>query len=202
MKSLPSLAFDIVGMAASAGGLRALSVVLAGLPRNFPVPIVVLQHLIPQQPSLLVMILSRRILLPVKLAEEGEWPEAGVVYVAPPDRHLTVNTECSFALTQTAPVHFVRPAADVLFKSLAVSYDAHVIAVVLSGTGFDGQAGVQAVKKAGGFVIAQDKDSADFFGMPEAAIGTGCVDRVLPLSAIPGALVNLVMAGTDAGTTK
>jgi len=99
------------------------------------------------------------------------------------------------SLTQTELVHFVRPSADLLFDSLAGSYKERVIAVVLSGTGSDGSMGVRAVKKMGGTVITQDQ-TAEFFGMPAAAIETGDVDFVLPLDEIPGAIESLVSSRT------
>ena len=91
-------------------------------------------------------------------------------------------------------VHFVRPSADLLFDSAAASYKAGVIAVVLTGSGEDGATGVEAVKKMGGTVLAQDEASSEFFGMPGSAIATGAVDFVLPLDEIPGALVTLTGA--------
>jgi two-component system chemotaxis response regulator CheB len=92
-------------------------------------------------------------------------------------------------------VHFVRPSADLLFESVAASYRSRAIAVVLSGSGSDGSMGVGAIKKMGGQVIAQDEQSAEFFGMPGAAIQTGNVDLTLPLAEIPQALIHLVGKG-------
>ena len=87
----------------------------------------------------------------------------------------------------------MRPSADLLFDSTAASYKERAIAVVLTGTGNDGVMGVQAIKKMGGTVIAQDRESSEFFGMPSAAIGTGSVDFILPLSEIAPALISLVI---------
>ena len=188
-------AFDIVALAASAGGLTALSRVLAALPANFPAVIVVVQHLDPRHRSLMADILSRRTPLQVKQAEEGEQVSAATVYIAPPNRHLLVNSDGTLSLTQSELVHFLRPSADLLFESVAASYRERAIAVVLTGTGSDGAMGVQAIKKMGGTVIAQDEDSAEFFGMPSAAIHSGSVDFVLPLDEIPTALVTLVIKG-------
>jgi two-component system chemotaxis response regulator CheB len=193
----PSSGPFIVAVASSAGGLRALTSMLSPLPGNFPASIVVVQHLDPHRPSLLVPILKRRVRLSVQTAEEGERPRAGVVYVAPPDWHVLLNSDSSFRLTQTEPVHFVRPSADVLFASLAAVFQTRVIAVVLTGTGRDGEEGVKAISKAGGTVIAQDEGSSEFFGMPGTAIRTGCVDLVLSLVDIPAALLNLVARGAD-----
>jgi two-component system, chemotaxis family, protein-glutamate methylesterase/glutaminase len=187
-----SATFDVVAMAASAGGLAALNRVLGELPGDFPAAIVVVQHLDPRHPSMMAEILSRRARLQVKQAVEGDLVRPGMVYIAPPDRHLLVNPG-TLSLSQTELVHFVRPSADLLFESVAASYRERALAVVLTGTGADGSMGVQAVKKMGGTVIAQDESSSDFFGMPGGAIQTGCVDYILPLTAIARTLLGLVV---------
>lgn len=140
-------------------------------------------------------ILSRRTALKVKEAREGEHLEIGTTYIAPPNRHLLVNSDRTLSLTQSELVHFVRPSADLLFESVAASYKERAIAVVLSGTGSDGSMGVRAIKKMGGTVIVQDEKSSEFFGMPGAAVQTGCVDFILPLDEIAAALVTLVVKG-------
>jgi two-component system chemotaxis response regulator CheB len=188
-------AFDVVALAASAGGLTALSSVLADLPAGFPAGILVVQHLDPRHRSLMADILSRRTHLEVKQAEEGDRLAGGRVYIAPPNRHLLLNGDGSLSLTQTELVHFVRPSADLLFESVAASYKDRSIAVVLSGSGGDGSMGVKAIKKMGGTVLAQDQRTSEFFGMPGAAIDSGSVDFVLPLEEIAPALVTLVMKG-------
>ncbi len=186
-------AFDIVAFAASAGGLNALAEVLSTLPAEFTAAIAVVQHLAPQHRSLMADILSRRTTLKVKQAQEGEPLIPGTVYIAPPDHHLLVNGDGTLSLSQSELVHFLRPSADLLFESMASSYKDRAIAVVLTGTGSDGAMGVEAVKKMGGTVIAQDEATAEFTGMPTAAFETGDVDLVLPLQEISKALVNLVM---------
>jgi len=188
-------AFAIVALAASAGGLTALSRVLAALPASFPAPLVVVQHLDPRHRSLMAEILSRRTPLRVKQAEDGEQVGPATVYIAPPNRHLLVNSDGTLSLTQSQLVHFLRPSADLLFESVAASYGERAIAVVLTGTGNDGALGVKAIKKMEGTVIAQDEATAEFFGMPGAAIRSGSVDFVLPLDEIAMALVTLVMKG-------
>jgi two-component system chemotaxis response regulator CheB len=191
----PNIAFDVVALAASAGGLSALSRLLAALPAEFPAALVVVQHLDPRHRSLMADILNRRTSLKVKQAEEGDRLSSGTVYIAPPNRHLLVNPDGTLSLTQSELVHFVRPSADLLFESVAASYKERAIAVVLTGTGSDGAMGVQAIKKMRGTVIAQNEETAEFFGMPGAAIQSGSVDFVLPLDEIPAALMTLVMQG-------
>lgn len=188
-------AFDVVAIAASAGGLNALGLVLSGLPEPFPAAVLVVQHLDPRHPSFMADILKRRTALQVKEAEEGERLRLGTVFIAPPNRHLLVNPDGTIALTQTELVHFVRPSADLMFESVAAVFRDRAIAVVLSGTGSDGSMGIGAIKKMGGTVIAQDEKSSEFFGMPGAAIQTGNVDFTLALAEIPAALIQLVAKG-------
>ena len=187
-------------MAASAGGLTALSDVLSALPQDFPASIVVVQHLDPRHRSLMAEILDRRTKLKVKQAIEGESLQAGAVYIAPPNRHMLINQDATVSLTQSELVHFVRPSADLLFESVAASFKERAICVILTGTGSDGSMGVKAIKKMGGTVVAQDKTTSEFFGMPGAAIETGSVDFVLPLCEIASALVTLVMKNEAEGT--
>jgi two-component system chemotaxis response regulator CheB len=182
---------QVVALAASAGGLPALTEILVALPAGFPAPVLIVQHLDPLHRSWLAEILARRTLLRVIQAKGGERLAAGMVYIAPPGHHLLVSREGELALSDTGRIHFVRPSADVLFTSLAESWGSGAIAVVLTGTGSDGADGVRAVKSRGGTVIVQDEASARFAGMPHAAIHTGTADRVLPLGAIAAALIDL-----------
>jgi two-component system chemotaxis response regulator CheB len=184
--------FEIVALAASAGGLNALTHVLHALPSDFPAAIVVVQHLDPRHRSLMADILGRRTGLKVKEAAQGDHVAPGTVMIAPPNNHLLVNQDGSLTLTQTELVHFVRPSADLLFESTAAAYRERAIAVVLSGSGSDGAMGVKAIKKMGGTVIVQDQQSSEFGGMPEAARQTGLVDFVLPLHEIAPALQTLL----------
>jgi two-component system, chemotaxis family, protein-glutamate methylesterase/glutaminase len=191
--------YDVVVIAASAGGLQAISRVLAPLPRGFAAAVLVVQHLDPFRESFLADILARCTEMAVKQAEDGERILPGVVYVAPPDHHLLVTPQGTVSLTHTDFVHFLRPSADLLFDSVAARYKTKVIAVALSGTGSDGAVGVRAIKSRGGLVIAQDEHTSQFFGMPRAAIATGCADRVLPLERIGEVLRQLVGERRDEG---
>ncbi len=182
----------IVVMVASAGGLKALNSILSNLPPDFPAPIAIVQHLDPHYPSQIAKILNRHSFLTVKEAEAGDKLQPGMVYIAPPDHHLLVNTDATLSLSQEQRVCHVRPAGDLLFQSAAASFQQWAIAVVLTGMDSDGAAGVQTIKKMGGTVIAQDEATSDFFAMPQAAIKTGVVDIVLPLKAIANTLVHLI----------
>ena len=184
--------FEIVALAASAGGLKALSELLAGLPADFPAALVVVQHLDPRHRSLMAEILGRRTALKVRQAADDERVQPGSVFIAPPDRHLLVNPDGLLTLTRTELVHFSRPSADLLLESVAASYRSRAIAVILSGSGSDGAMGARAIKKTGGTLIVQDPVTAEFAGMPGAARQTGLADFVLPLEEIAGALQTLL----------
>jgi len=185
-------AFDIVAIASSAGGVTALSELLAELPSSFPSTILIVQHLSPNYVSHLAEILARKAQLPVKPAENGEKARPGTIYVAPPDQHLLISADRTLSLTHTELVHFLRPSADVLFKSIAAAYGKRAIAVVLTGTGKDGAMGVKAIHQTGGKVIVQDPQTAEFNAMPKNAIATGSVDFILPLPEIAEKLIFLV----------
>ena len=184
----------MVGLAASAGGLSALTAVLQHLGPDFPAGVLIVQHLDPRHRSLMADILNRRSELPVSEAKEVDQVHPGHAFVAPPNRHLLVNPDGRLDLTETELVHFVRPSADLLFESMAASFRERAIAVILTGTGSDGAMGARAVKQMGGTVIVQDA-AAEFSGMPSAAIETGAVDFVLPLDEIGEAVRSLVVGG-------
>ncbi|MET7384759.1 chemotaxis protein CheB [Streptomyces sp. NPDC005529] len=184
--------YAVVAVASSAGGIYALIELLGGLGADFPVPVLVVQHLDRRHRTVIADVLSRRTELAVKLAEADERIEAGTVYIAPPDRHLLAGPEGVLSLSNSELVHFVRPSADLLFESVAGAYGERAIVCVLTGSGGDGAMGVDAVKSRGGTVIAQDPASAQFRGMPDAAVATGAVDFVLPLAEISELIRGLV----------
>lgn len=141
---------------------------------------------------MLANVINRASSLPVKTAEEGESIRSGNVYLAPPNFHLQITNEKTVHLSSTERIAYQRPSADVLFKSMADAYDGRLVAIVLTGMGSDGSAGIQAVKEAGGYVIAQDELTSAFFSMPRSAIQTGDVDEILPLNSISRHLVSIV----------
>lgn len=187
--------YAVVAVASSAGGIYALIEFLGGLGADFPLPVLIVQHLDRRHRTVIADVLSRRTQLAVKLAEAGERIKPGTVYIAPPDRHLLAGPKGVLSLSDSELVHFVRPSADLLFESLAGAYGDRALVCVLTGSGTDGAMGVDAVKSRGGTVIAQDPASAQFRGMPEAAVATGAVDFVVPLAEISGLIRGLV--GSD-----
>jgi two-component system chemotaxis response regulator CheB len=188
--------YEVVAIASSAGGVIALSAVLGALPADLPTPVLVVQHLDRRHETVIAEVLSRRTSLKVKLAAHEEVAQAGFVYVAPPDRHLLVSKSGRLTLAETELVHFVRPSADLLFESVAAAYRDGAVAVVLTGTGSDGSMGVRAVKARGGTVIVEDPATAEFSGMPRAAIETGAADFVLTIEEIGPVVSHLVESGS------
>jgi two-component system chemotaxis response regulator CheB len=188
-----------VVVASSTGGPKALSKFVSLLPADFPVPIVIVQHNSSGFDKGFTQWLDTYTALNVKLAEEGEVPQPGNIYIAQTDRHLELREtgeNCIFFYNDDEPECNQKPAADVLFRSAAKSLKNSVVSVVLTGMGSDGACGTQKIHEMGGITIAQDEESSLIYGMPKAAAETGCVDFVLPLDSIPGELVKLLSAGS------
>lgn len=183
-------------MAASVGGLNALSVILGGLPADFPAAITIVMHVSPDHKSLLAEILDVRCAMVVRQAETGDVLCHSSVFVAPPNHHLSVTPAGLLELSSPTAekVHFARPSAEPLFATVAGVYQEMAIAVVLTGGDGDGSMGVRIIKDQGGKVIAQDRDSSQDFSMPRTSIETGDVDFILPLDRIAGKLIELVAA--------
>ena len=181
-------------MAASVGGLHALSVILGGLPADFPAAIAIVMHLSPVHKSLLAEILSSRSRLKVRQAQTGDILCHSSVFVAPPNQHMSVVSGGRIELSSAdaEKVHFARPSAEPLFASVAEVYQTHAIAVVLTGGDGDGSFGVQIIKERGGKVIAQDRPTSQDFSMPQTSIATGDVDFILPLNEIAPMLIELI----------
>jgi two-component system chemotaxis response regulator CheB len=173
-----------VVMAASTGGPKALSRFFSLLPGDFPVPIAVVQHNSPGFDRGFAQWLDGYTALEVKLAEEGEVPRPGGVYIARTDKHLAMRG-LQFYYDDGEPENNQKPAADVLFRTAADSLKESLVSVVLTGMGCDGAGGTQAVRRMGGITLAQDEESSLIYGMPRAAVETGCVDLVLSLDRIP-----------------
>jgi two-component system chemotaxis response regulator CheB len=179
---------DVIVVGASAGGVEAYSTLLSYLPPDLPAFIFFVQHISPHRQSELAQILARQSQLKVVFANGGEKPKKGVVYVAPPDRHLIIKKN-RISLGSGPKENRVRPSVDVLFRTAAHAYGDRVIGVVLSGNLNDGTAGLYSIKTHGGYAIVQDPDEAIFPGMPESAINHVSVDKVLRLSEIASQLV-------------
>jgi two-component system chemotaxis response regulator CheB len=180
-----------VVIASATGGPSALSEIIPRLPRELPVPVLIVQQMPPIFTHCLAERLAERSAVEVVESVGGEALRPGCVYVAPGDFHLELAREGELVrtrLSNAAPEHACRPAADVLFRSAAQLYAARVLAVVLTGMGSDGKLGAQAIAQAGGRVIAQSGPSCVVWGMPRAVEEAGLCEAVLPLHELANAI--------------
>ena len=182
--------YELVVIGCSMGGMHALQIIFSALPKEFPLPIAVVQHRFRTSNEGLPEYLRRHTKLQVVDTIDKEWIKAGTVYLAPANYHLLVERG-ELSLSVDEAVAYSRPSIDVLFESAAVAYGSGVIAVVLTGANADGARGASRVKSRGGFVIVQDPATAESPAMPRAAIESARVDRILPLDRIGSLLVEL-----------
>jgi two-component system chemotaxis response regulator CheB len=182
---------EIVVIGASAGGPAALAQVLSRLPRNFPLPVLVVQHLSADFVPGLTDWLKRRCDLPVLMALAGETPQPSQVWIAPGGKHIALSKDRQVVLDSEQGRYRHQPSVDVLFESAARVYGPRAIAVLLTGMGDDGAEGMAALRARGARTLVQDQESCVVFGMPAAAIERRAVEYVLPLQQIPTALIEL-----------
>jgi len=177
------VAFEIVLIGASYGGLSALQTVLPELSSDFPLPIVIVQHRKKDGDDGLCEYLRKRSRLPLVEPNDKEKVEPGHVYLAPRDYHLLIE-ESIFALSTESPVGFARPSIDVAFSSAADVYRERAVGLILTGANADGARGLARIKAMGGLALVQDPQSAESRAMPEAAIAATRVDSILSLAEI------------------
>jgi len=184
------MAFEIVVVGTSTGGLKALQILLAGLPEEFPLPVAIVQHRGKDSESGLCDFLRQSSILPVTEPEDKEPVLPGRVYLAPRDYHLLIENR-SFALSTDWPVSYARPSIDVLFESAADEYEERAVGVILTGANQDGSRGLGKIKARGGVTLVQDPAFAACPEMPQAAIAQTEVDWILPLEEIAPRLEEL-----------
>jgi two-component system, chemotaxis family, protein-glutamate methylesterase/glutaminase len=188
---------EIVGIAASVGGPPALATLLADLPHTVPVPILVVQHIAGGFEQGLAEMLGRTSPLNVRVAARGHVAMPGEVIVAVPDLHLGVTYSGRVVLDAADAVDGHRPSATYLFRSIARSYGPRALGVVLTGMGEDGASGLLELHRAGGRVLAQDRQTSIVYGMPGAAASAGAVDASLPLPELATAIIDALRAGRE-----
>jgi len=184
----------VLAVASSTGGPNALAEMLAGLPADYPLPILITQHMPPIFTTLLAQRLMRDANRECIEASDGELLRPGCTYVARGDYHMTVQTlegQPFLRLTQSAPENYCRPAADPMLRSVASIYGASTLAVVLTGMGEDGRRGCEEVHRRGGRVIVQDEATSVVWGMPGAVANAGLANWVLPLHDIAAQVTSL-----------
>jgi two-component system, chemotaxis family, protein-glutamate methylesterase/glutaminase len=192
---IPSGRVDVLAIGTSTGGPNALVEILRPLPADFPVPIVIVQHMPPMFTRLLAERLSAECAIPVQEASSGTILQAGKAWIAPGDFHMIVAPEARqmrLQLNQEPPENSCRPAVDVLLRSVAKAFGPNSLTVILTGMGQDGMRGCEHVREAGGQILVQDEPTSVVWGMPGSVARAGLADRVLPLSLMANEILRRV----------
>lgn len=176
--------YDAVVVGTSAGGLNALTTILGKLPRQYTIPIIVVQHRSKDSLELFEDVLQQKCRMRIKQADEKEAINPGMIHVAPPDYHLLVEIDKTFSLSADPPVQFSRPSIDVLFESAALAFRRNLVGIILTGSNDDGASGIATISHFGGLTIAQDPREAQYSFMPQAAVDTGKVTHIWRLTEI------------------
>jgi chemotaxis response regulator CheB len=187
----PQVPDSLIAIGASAGGPAALATILAALPANFPAPVAIVQHVDPQFAQGLATWLDHHTPLQVVLAKDGMRPQAGSVFMAAGDNHLVLNQHGRFAYTHYPLDCVYRPSIDTFFESIGDFWQGEVIALLLTGMGRDGAAGLRTLRAHGYHTIAQDQATSAVYGMPKAAAEMGAASEILPLEMIGSRLMAL-----------
>ena len=191
MKTFATSRPQAIVIGVSAGGLKALSVILPGLPRDFGLPILIVIHLPPGKKSIVADLFDEKCQVTVSEAEDKEPIQAGRIYFAPPDYHLLVEPDKRLSLSSDEPVLFSRPSIDVLFETAADAYGPDLVGIVLTGANNDGAQGLRAVSLAGGTAIVERPDQAFAGAMPLAALDACPEAKILSLDEITAYLRKL-----------
>ncbi len=185
---------EVISIGASTGGPPALQYILSHLPKDFPVPVVIAQHM----PRLFTQSFAERLdrisQLTVKEAEDREPVQSGVALIAPGDTHLALRRRGKQVVVELVKdgKYIYRPSVDLLMGSTASTYEASATGLILTGMGSDGVIGMKELKSKGGYVIAQDEETCVVYGMPRAVVNAGCADAVLPIDRIPGEIIRIL----------
>jgi two-component system chemotaxis response regulator CheB len=192
---------DIVAIGVSTGGPNALATLIPSLPRDFPVPVVIVQHMPPVFTRLLAERLAAKSQIGVEEGYMGAVLKSGCAWIAPGDYHMVVATGDQRGVTlrthQDQPENSCRPAVDVLFRSVADVYQSHALAVEMTGMGQDGLRGCQHIREAGGQILAQDQATSVVWGMPGFVANAGLADRILPLDQLGMEIVRRARKGRE-----
>jgi two-component system chemotaxis response regulator CheB len=183
----PPIRRKVVAIGVSTGGPNALAEIIPQFPRNFPLPVVIVQHMPPLFTKMLAERLQSKANLPVTEGAQGMMLEPGKVVIAPGDFHMRLvrrGDQVQISLDQGPPENSCRPAVDVLFRSVSEIYGGAVVAAVLTGMGQDGLRGVERLKAEGAYIIAQDEPSSVVWGMPGAVVSRGLADCILDLKSV------------------
>ncbi|MCX8111062.1 MAG: chemotaxis response regulator protein-glutamate methylesterase [Syntrophorhabdaceae bacterium] len=186
--------YSILALGASTGGPPAIEHILSGFPKEFPVPIIIAQHM----PRLFTRSFAQRLnnaaQIEVKEAENGESLRSGTAFIAPGDSHMSIRrkgTEVYVEFVNDAK-YIYRPSVDLLFSSTAMAYGEGTLCVILTGMGNDGLAGIKDIKSKNGYVIAQNEETCIVYGMPRAVVNANMADAVLPIDKIPDEIIKIL----------
>ena len=191
---MPERGLRLVVIGVSSGGVHALKQLLGALPGDFPLPLLIVQHISPDADDGMARLLAEFCAIRVKEADEQERIAPGTAYLAPPNYHLQVERDGQLSLAADGYVSYARPSVDVLFESAAAAFGRAVIGVVLTGANADGARGLKAIKDGGGLAIIQDPADAESSQMPGAALAATEPDYLLPLADIAATLLRLAAA--------
>jgi two-component system chemotaxis response regulator CheB len=183
--------YEAIVMGVSLGGMNAMKILFSLLPRDFSIPIIIVQHIGPRSDNRWIKLVNDGNKLDIKEADEKEKIENRRIYVAPPNYHLLIEKSKTFSLTIDERVNFARPSIDVLFESAAEAYKNKLIGVVLTGSNADGTNGMKQIKKYGGLTIVQDPATAESGYMPASVIAAIKVDHILSLDGIVNFLIRI-----------
>ncbi len=186
----------IVAIGSSTGGPKALQSIVSCLPKNYPVPIIIAQHMPAAFTGPFAERLNQLSEIYVKEAEHGETIKKGVVYIAPGGGHMGIErkklTESSISLIKDTGKYIYKPCIDLLMQNAVANFSGHVLGVVLTGLGNDGELGMKEIKNKGGKTIAESEETCVVYGMPRSVVEAGLADKIVPLNEIAGELINAV----------
>ncbi len=178
------MGYKMVVIGSSAGGLNALKAILPALPADFPVPLIIVQHISPSSDNYMVQFLNKISKIRVKEADEQEQLKQGTAYVAPPNYHLLVEENFTLSLSMEERINYSRPSIDITFETAAYAYGKLLVGIVLTGANADGSQGLRVIKALGGYTIVQDPHFAESSMMPTAAIKLVRPHAILTLDKI------------------
>jgi len=176
--------YDAIVIGVSSGGMNAMNVMFPLLPKEFKIPIIIVQHINARSDSQWIKLLNSKCKLCIKEVDEKELIEQGIIYIAPPNYHLLIEKNKTFSLTVDERINFARPSIDVLFESAAEAYKSKLIGIILTGSNNDGSKGIKRIKEYGGLTIIQNPETAESSYMPASAISSITPDYILSLEEI------------------
>lgn len=183
--------YSAVVIGVSAGGMNALGQILPALPEDFPLPVIIVQHISPQSDNYMIRHFDQISKIKVKEADEKEEIKPGTAYFAPPNYHLLIEEDHTFSLSTEERVNFSRPSVDVLFESAIDAWCSRLIGIILTGANNDGSKGLKKIHDCGGLTIVQKPGDAEVPAMPEAALKLTRVDFILKVDEIAPLLTRI-----------